>query len=109
MAILYTAIAFYWEDLKHIQWLLVTLYGSTFFFSYYGPGITTFILPSISFSSRCSSTLNGVSAACGKLGALLGASMFEPVANYYGDNVVMYICAVTSLLGCFLTVSCVKV
>ena len=109
MAILYAVIAIYWEELKQIQWLLVTLYGSTFFFANYGPNTTTFILPSISYSSQCRSTLNGISAACGKVGALIGASMFEPVANYYGDSEVMFLCACTSVLACFVTVFCVYV
>jgi len=66
------------------------------------------MLPSMTFSPSCRSTLNGVAAASGKLGALVGATMFEPAAKTFGDNVVMLICSSLSLLGLFMTWICVR-
>jgi len=108
MAILYSIISFTWDDLTQHHWLLVMLYGSTFFFSNYGPNTTTFMLPSITFSPDCRSTLNGISAASGKAGALLGSIMFEPIANKYGDAMVMFLCALTSVCGGVITAYCVR-
>jgi len=108
MAILYSIISYMWNDLTQHHWLLLMLYGSTFFFSNYGPNTTTFMLPSITFSPDCRSTLNGISAACGKTGALLGSIMFEPIANTYGDAVVMFLCALTSVFAGIITAYCVK-
>lgn len=67
----------------------------------------TFMLPSMTFSPYCRSTLNGISAACGKVGAVLGASLFEPAATYLGNDTVLMICSAISILGGVLTWICV--
>jgi len=108
MAILYSIIAVTWNVLTQHHSLLVILYGSTFFFSNYGPNTTTFMLPSLTFSPECRSTLNGISAASGKAGALIGSIMFEPVARKYGDGTVMFLCAFTSIFGGIITAFCCK-
>eukprot|EP00978_Attheya_sp_CCMP212_P004289 scaffold9389_cov63-Attheya_sp.AAC.2 len=67
-----------------------------------------FMLPSMTFSPACRSTLNRISAASGKLGALLlGATMFEPAAKKFDNDVVMLICSVLSLIGIVMTLLCV--
>jgi PHS family inorganic phosphate transporter-like MFS transporter len=103
MAVLYSIIGSNWNTLRDYQWLLVSLYGGTFFFANYGPNTTTFLLPSLTFSAHCRTTLNGISAACGKAGAVVGASMFEPLTRTLGDDSVMLICAEISLFAAFLT------
>lgn len=103
MAILYFVIGFWFYELKQKKMLLLILYGLTFFFSNYGPNATTFMLPSLTFSKSCRSTLNGICAACGKAGALMGATLFAPTAINFGDDVVMIICAVISMLSFILT------
>merc|ERR1712113_741691 len=108
MSILYSIIGFTWEDIANIKWLLIVLYGSTFFFSNYGPNATTFMMPSITFSPSCRSTLNGVCAAFGKAGALVGALLFQPLSDALGDAIVMLICAVTSLVACVVTFFCLS-
>ena len=103
MALLYSIVGAYWSYLKRTPWLLVLLYGSTFFFANYGPNTTTFALPSLVYSPECRSTLNGISAAFGKAGALLGATMFEPVSQKLGDDKAMLICAGVSVLAFAMT------
>jgi PHS family inorganic phosphate transporter-like MFS transporter len=105
MTVLYAIIGSSWNTLKDYQSLLVLLYGGTFFFANYGPNTTTFLLPSLTYSKECRTTLNGISAACGKAGALVGASMFEPLAVSLGDGSVMLICAYISLIAAILTLS----
>ena len=107
MAVLYFTIGWNWSYLRHYPVVLVVLYGLTFFFANYGPNTTTFILPSITYSHECRSTLNGISAACGKLGALVGATLFEPAAEKWGDNYVMIICSAVSVVALILTHCCV--
>ncbi|KAL7517669.1 hypothetical protein ACHAWX_002576 [Stephanocyclus meneghinianus] len=107
MFLLYLLIGLYWTLLSSIQWLLLVLYAGTFFFANYGPNSTTFLLPSVTYSKECRSTLNGMSAAAGKLGALVGASVFEPAADKWGANIVMAACAVVSLVGFTFTKMCV--
>jgi PHS family inorganic phosphate transporter-like MFS transporter len=99
MALIYAVIGAYWSYLRRVPALLVLLYGTTFFFANYGPNTTTFVLPSLVYAPECRSTLNGISAASGKLGALLGAMLFEPAADAYGDGHVMLICAAVSVMA----------
>lgn len=107
MAIVYGIIGVYFDQLSNMRYLLIVLYGSTFFFANFGPNATTFMLPSIIYSPKCRSTLNGLSAASGKAGALIGASFFEPMADSIGDKFVMLICAGLSIIGFLLTHECV--
>lgn len=54
----------------------LTLYSLTFFFANFGPNVTTFIIPAELFPARLRSTCHGISAACGKAGAIVGAFGF---------------------------------
>jgi len=99
MFILYLIIGIMWDSLTQNHAVLIIIYGLTFFFSNYGPNSTTFMLPSLSFSKDCRSTLNGFSAASGKLGALVGSSCFEPLTRIFGNANVMGFCAGLSLVG----------
>ena len=109
MAVLYAAIGFGWDQLRKIPPLLVILYGLTFFFANYGPNTTTFVLPSLVFSERCRSTLNGISAASGKAGALVGSMLFEPAKDRFGPARVMQICALVSLVALAMTHGFVRI
>ena len=61
------------------------------------------MLPSITFSRPIRSTLNGICAASGKIGALLGAVLFLPLASWVGDAQVILLCACVSIVGAMLT------
>jgi MFS transporter, PHS family, inorganic phosphate transporter len=102
MAVLYAVMALSFHDAP--RWLLIMLYGATFFCSNYGPNSTTFMLPSITFSRPCRSTLNGFCAACGKVGALVGTIVFGTFSN--GQAVLLW-CAGLSLVGWCMTYGCV--
>eukprot|EP00934_Nitzschia_sp_Nitz4_P003744 Nitzschia sp. Nitz4//scaffold51_size120721//103888//105647//NITZ4_003746-RA/size120721-snap-gene-0.44-mRNA-1//-1//CDS//3329553919//3734//frame0 len=108
MACLYVFIGVFFDALADLQGLMITLYGSTFFFSNYGPNATTYVLPSMTFSRACRSTLNGISAAAGKAGALLGTIIFVTAASKFGQAAVMVACGVISLVGMIVTLFCVS-
>lgn len=55
------------------KWIFIVLYALTFFFANFGPNSTTFITPVEVFATKYRSTLHGISAACGKSGAVVGA------------------------------------
>lgn len=103
MFLLYLTIGLLWHRLSEVPWLLILLYASTFFFSNYGPNSTTFLLPSVTYSKECRSTLNGISAAWGKVGAIAGASLFAPASKARGEPFVMIFCGCVSLMGWLLT------
>lgn len=69
----------------------------------WGVNVTTFVLPGETYPPELRSTFNGLSAACAKVGALLGAFFFQPISDAYGISVTYYICAVIGLLGVLLT------
>jgi hypothetical protein len=53
----------------------------------------------MTFSKPCRGTLNGVSAACGKLGAILGTLLFAPLAVRWGHPFILLGCACLSMVG----------
>jgi len=99
MSILYFIIGATFDKLSEMKNLLLFVYASTFFFSNFGPNTTTFMLPSMTFSPGCRSTMNGICAACGKAGALLGSMIFEPASAALGNASVMMICAGVSIFS----------
>lgn len=62
--------------LHHNTTGFLVLYAFTFFFANFGPNSTTFIVPAELFPARFRSTCHGISAACGKAGAIVGTFGF---------------------------------
>ncbi|GKY94942.1 hypothetical protein MPSEU_000459100 [Mayamaea pseudoterrestris] len=109
MFILYLVIGTLWSKLQQSPALLILLYGLTFFFANYGPNTTTFVLPALVYAAPCRATLNGASAAAGKLGALVGAALFAPMAHTFGNEAVMLVCSVVALVSFAVTYKFVKI
>ncbi|CAH8362924.1 unnamed protein product [Eruca vesicaria subsp. sativa] len=64
----------------------VVMYSLTFFFANFGPNVTTFVVPAEIFPARFRSTCHGISAASGKLGAIVGAFGFLYLAQSPDKN-----------------------
>ena len=62
------------------------MYSLTFFFANFGPNVTTFVVPAEIFPARFRSTCHGISAASGKLGAIVGAFGFLYLAQSPDKN-----------------------
>ncbi|XP_050365560.1 inorganic phosphate transporter 1-4-like [Argentina anserina] len=78
MTVFMFALAFpydYWTEKDHVVGFVI-LYALTFFFANFGPNATTFVVPAEIFPARLRSTCHGISAATGKLGAMVGAFGF---------------------------------
>ncbi|CAM9365980.1 unnamed protein product [Ectocarpus fasciculatus] len=105
MALLFAVIGLSFHPLGRHADILMLLYSLTFFFSNFGPNSTTFMLPSLTFPDQVRGSLNGISAAAGKLGALAGSLMFKPAAEAWGVGPVLVVCAFISLAGSFLTLA----
>ncbi|KAL5561887.1 hypothetical protein UlMin_031634 [Ulmus minor] len=83
MTVFMFALAFpyhYWTHKDHLVGFIV-LYSLTFFFANFGPNATTFVVPAEIFPARLRSTCHGISAASGKLGAMVGAFGFLYLAQ----------------------------
>jgi len=85
----------------------VFLYCLTNFFQNFGPNTTTFIVPGEAFPTRYRSTAHGISAASGKLGAIVAQVGFASLRNIGGTNAfvkhILEIFAFFMLTGIFST------
>jgi PHS family inorganic phosphate transporter-like MFS transporter len=64
----------------------VFLYCLTNFFQNFGPNTTTFTIPGEAFPTRYRSTAHGISAATGKLGAIVAQVGFARLKDRGGPN-----------------------
>lgn len=63
---------------------LFALYCLCNFFQNFGPNTTTFIVPGEVFPTRYRSTAHGISAASGKVGAIIAQSLIGPLKDHDG-------------------------
>mmetsp|Transcript_19710 Transcript_19710/g.67670 ORF Transcript_19710/g.67670 Transcript_19710/m.67670 type:complete len:426 (+) Transcript_19710:517-1794(+) len=89
--------------LKDRPALVFLSYCFVYFALSFGPAVTTFVLPAAVFPAAYRSTLNGVAAASGKLGAVLGTEIFPALKTRAGLNYVLYASAALSILGAAVT------
>lgn len=86
---------------------LLALYVLSQFFFNFGPNTTTFIVPGEAFPTRYRSTSHGISAASGKVGAIIAQVVFGPLKSIGATdadatpwiNHIMQIFALVMLLG----------
>jgi len=62
----------------------VFLYCLANFFQNFGPNVTTFVIPGEAFPTRYRSTAHGISAATGKLGAIVAQVGFARLKDIHG-------------------------
>jgi PHS family inorganic phosphate transporter-like MFS transporter len=111
LTILFIAIGFGYHKLEHTTNGLLGLYVIAQFFFNFGPNATTFIVPGECFPTRYRSTSHGISAAAGKIGAIIAQCVFGPLAHRgakkSGDspwlNHIMEIFSLFMLCGFFST------
>ena len=84
-----------------VPFLLV--YGISYFFTEFGPNVTTFVLPGELFSTRVRATGHGISAGVGKLGAFIGVFLFPVLQHSLGLRGTLLLTAGISVLGALLT------
>jgi PHS family inorganic phosphate transporter-like MFS transporter len=82
---------------------LYILYCFLLFCLQFGPNVTTFVMPAAIYRKEVRSTMNGISAACGKLGAVTGVYLFGTIATISSFPIVMILCAILSLIGAIIT------
>ncbi|QRW18474.1 Sugar (and other) transporter [Rhizoctonia solani] len=63
--------------------VLIFLYCLANFFQNFGPNTTTFIVPGEAFPTRYRATAHGISAASGKLGAIIAQVVFSIINGYF--------------------------
>jgi MFS family permease len=84
-----------------LPFLLV--YGASYFFTEFGPNMTTFVMPSEVFPVTMRATGHGISAGVGKLGAFIGVFLFPVLSSSLGLRGTLLLTAGVSVAGLLLT------
>jgi PHS family inorganic phosphate transporter-like MFS transporter len=84
-----------------VPFLLV--YGVSYFFTEFGPNMTTFVMPSELYPVSMRATGHGISAGVGKLGAFIGVFLFPVLQDHLGLRGTLLLTAGVSVAGLLLT------
>jgi MFS transporter, PHS family, inorganic phosphate transporter len=79
------------------------VYGISYFFTEFGPNMTTFVLPSELYPVTMRATGHGISAGVGKLGAFIGVFLFPLLQSSLGLRGTLLLTAGVSVVGLALT------
>lgn len=102
MTLAYASLAFA-PALTTVTLAFLLVYGLSYFFTEFGPNVTTFVYPAEIFPVMVRSTAHGIAAAVGKLGAFIGAFAFPYLLSVYKLPGAMAVAAAISLTGLLLT------
>ncbi|HLX39096.1 MAG TPA: MFS transporter [Ktedonobacteraceae bacterium] len=102
MALAYGVLALF-PALSAITLPFLLIYGLSYFFTEFGPNVTTFVYPAELFPVMVRSTAHGTAAAFGKVGAFIGAFAFPYLLTTYHLPGAMAFAAVISVAGLILT------
>jgi MFS family permease len=84
-----------------VPFLLV--YGISYFFTEFGPNVTTFVIPGELFRTEVRATAHGIAAGAGKLGAFIGVFLFPVLQESLGLRGTLLLTAAISAGGALLT------
>jgi MFS transporter, PHS family, inorganic phosphate transporter len=84
-----------------VPFLLV--YAVSYFFTEFGPNMTTFVMPSELYPVSMRATGHGISAGIGKLGAFIGVFLFPLLNDWFGLRGTLLLTAGIAALGFALT------
>ncbi len=82
----------------------VVIYGTSFFFTEFGPNSTTFVYPSEIFPVKVRTTGHGIAAAMGKIGGFIGVFTFPFFMKWHGLLAAESCAAAVSLIGLVTTI-----
>ena len=103
MTIIYFILSIFYNTIRTLPTIFVGLYAMTFLCANAGPNSTTFILPTLVFKSN-TATCHGLSAAAGKVGAMVGAAGMAPLLVKFGPHAIFFLCGIVGILGAIITV-----
>jgi len=84
-------------------WKSVAVLSFILLFMNAGPNMTTFILPGEAFPTRVRATCHGISAACGKMGAVIGTALLPHFKDMFGLSAVYCTCGIMACIGALVT------
>lgn len=92
-----------YDKLTNIFPLFVVFYGLMMSFGNAGPGDMMGLVSSESFATPIRGTFYGLSAAIGKVGAVVGTETFTPIQKHKGNNWTFIVAAICGLSGVLVT------
>ena len=102
MAVCFALIGFI-PGLTHVIVPFLLIYGISYFFTEFGPNVTTFLIPTEVFGVGERTTGHGIAAGVGKLGAFLGVFLFPVLSSALGLGGVLILCSGVGVGGALLT------
>jgi MFS transporter, PHS family, inorganic phosphate transporter len=81
----------------------IVAYGLSYFFTEFGPNVTTFVLPGELYPVSVRATGHGISAGIGKLGAFIGVFLFPVLQRSLGLRGTLLLTTGVAVLGALLT------
>ena len=81
----------------------LAVYGISYFFTEFGPNMTTFVMPGELYPVSMRATGHGISAGIGKFGAFVGVFLFPVLATSLGLRGTLLLTAGVSVLGGLVT------
>ncbi|KAA8922375.1 MFS transporter [Thermoplasma sp.] len=88
---------------SYIIWFMA-IYGMSYFFTEFGPNVTTFIYGPEMFPTSLRGLGSGLSSAGGKLGAFIGTALNVIIFALFGESILFIMLALISFLGALLTI-----
>ncbi|KAF4659167.1 hypothetical protein FOL47_007696 [Perkinsus chesapeaki] len=85
------------------KYLNLIIFGITFFWTNFGPNTTSYVIPSEIYPTSVKTTCHGMSAASGKVGAIIGSFIFPTLQSSIGLAGVMYVCTGVAAVGLIMT------
>ncbi|MGO8685807.1 MAG: MFS transporter [Candidatus Dormibacteria bacterium] len=89
--------------MTHVIAPFLLVYGISYFFTEFGPNVTTFVIPTEVFGVGERTTGHGIAAGVGKLGAFLGVFLFPVLNSALGLGGVLIFCSALGIAGSLLT------
>ena len=81
----------------------IAIFGLSYFFTEFGPNMTTFVLPSEVFPSNMRTTGHGIAAGIGKLGAFVGVFVVPQLQIHIGLRGLLLVASASATVGFVLT------
>jgi len=103
MFLVFLVLALLFQELRRNRWLFNVVYGLQLFFDYSCPAAATFLIPAEIFPTAVRATAVGLSAAAGKLGAVVGIYVIGLLKASIGVQlmfgVIALICTIAMAFG----------
>ncbi len=90
-------------EIVHSVLPFLFLYGLSYFFTEFGPNVTTFVIPTEVFTVNGRTTGHGISAGIGKVGAFIGVFTFPLLNTHLGLAGTLLLSGGFSFAGALLT------